>query len=36
MNVEETRCEDREWIELAQDKPQWRVVVNMVMNFMVA
>lgn len=28
----EIRCEDRDWMELAQDKVQWRAFVNAVMN----
>jgi hypothetical protein len=28
-------CEDVDWIHLAQDRIQWRVLVNTVMNFWV-
>jgi hypothetical protein len=26
------RCEDEDWIQLAQDEKQWRALVNTVMN----
>jgi hypothetical protein len=35
MNVRETGCEDGRWIELAQDRVQWRALVLMVLNFRV-
>jgi hypothetical protein len=31
----ETGCEGVEWMLLAQDRDQWRVLVDMVMNFCV-
>jgi hypothetical protein len=33
LGLTETRCEDVDWVKLAQDKDRWRVVVNTVMNF---
>jgi hypothetical protein len=35
MNLRETRWCDNEWVDLAQDRDQWSVVVNMVMNIRV-
>jgi hypothetical protein len=32
---EEIKCESVHWIQLAQDRLQWRVLVNTVMNIMV-
>jgi hypothetical protein len=32
-NLKEIWCEDLDWIHLAQDRDQWRVLVNMVINF---
>jgi hypothetical protein len=32
VSVGEVRCEDVEWIQLAQDKDQWRDVVNAINN----
>jgi hypothetical protein len=32
MHLREIHCKGIEWIHLAQDKDQWRAVVNMVMN----
>jgi hypothetical protein len=32
MNPEEIKYEGVNWIHLAQDRLQWRAVVNMVMN----
>jgi hypothetical protein len=29
MDLRETGCEDVDWIHLAQNRDQWRVVVNM-------
>jgi hypothetical protein len=28
-------CEDVDWIDMAQNKAQWRALVNMVMNLQV-
>jgi hypothetical protein len=33
MNLIETGREAVDWIHLAQDKDQWRTLVNMVMTF---
>ena len=35
MDLEEVRCEDMDWIELAQNRERWRELVNAVMNFWV-
>jgi hypothetical protein len=35
MDLKETGCEDVNWIHLAQDRNQWRDVVNTIMNLMV-
>jgi hypothetical protein len=35
MNLREIGWDDRDWIELAQDRNQWRALVNMVMNLRV-
>jgi hypothetical protein len=35
MDVKEIRSEDVDWIHLAQDRDQWRVLVNTVMKFRV-
>jgi hypothetical protein len=32
MNFKEIGCEDVNWIRLAQDKSQWRALINTVMN----
>jgi hypothetical protein len=36
MNLREIEWDDMNWIELAQDRDQWRALVNMVMNLRVA
>jgi hypothetical protein len=33
MALKEIRWEVMDWIELAQDRHQWRALVNMVINF---
>jgi hypothetical protein len=35
MGLREIRWADMGWIDLAQDRDQWRVLVNMVMNLQV-
>jgi hypothetical protein len=32
MDIREVGWEDMNWIELAQDRDRWRVLVNAVMN----
>jgi hypothetical protein len=32
INLTETRVEAVAWIQVAQDRDQWRILVNMVMN----
>jgi hypothetical protein len=32
MNLREIACEDVDWMHLAQDRDQWRALVNTVMN----
>jgi hypothetical protein len=32
MDLREIRWDDMDWIELAQDRDQWRALVNTVMN----
>jgi hypothetical protein len=32
MDLAEIEWDGRDWIELAQDRDQWRALVNMVMN----
>jgi hypothetical protein len=33
MNLKEIRCEGVDWMHLAQDRAQWRNLVDTVMNF---
>jgi len=34
-DLQEVRCEDMDWIELAQNKDRWRGHANVVMNLWV-
>jgi len=36
MDLQEVRCGDTDWIELAQDMERWRALVNAVTNLWVA
>jgi hypothetical protein len=36
MDLRRIRCDDVDWIVLAQDKDQWRALVNTVMNLRVS
>jgi hypothetical protein len=33
MELREIKCSGMDWIQLAQDRVQWKALVNMVMNF---
>jgi hypothetical protein len=35
MDLGEIGWDDVDWVELAQDRDQWRALVNMVMNLRV-
>jgi hypothetical protein len=32
MNLKDSGWEDMDWIDLAQDRDRWRVLVNVAMN----
>jgi len=32
MNLQEVRCREMDWINMAHDKDRWRALVNAVMN----
>jgi hypothetical protein len=35
MDLQEVECEDKDWIDVAQDRDRWRALVNVVMNLWV-
>jgi hypothetical protein len=35
MDLREIKWDDMDWIDLAQNRDQWRALVNTVMNFLV-
>jgi hypothetical protein len=35
MDLRDIGCDDMDWIDLAQDRDQWRTIVNTVMNLRV-
>jgi hypothetical protein len=35
MDLREIGWSDMDWIDLAQDRDQWRILVNTIMNFRV-
>jgi hypothetical protein len=36
MNLKEIKCNGMDWIELAQDRDQWRALVDTVINLRVS
>jgi len=36
MDLQEVGCEGRDWIDMAQDRDRWRVLVNAVMSLRVS
>jgi len=36
MDLQEVGCESKDWIELAQDRNRWRILVNEAMNLRVS
>jgi hypothetical protein len=36
MDLREIGCDDRDWIDLAQDREQWRALLKAVMNLRVS
>jgi hypothetical protein len=35
MDLIEIRCDGMDWVDLAQDRDQWKALVNTVMNLRV-
>jgi hypothetical protein len=35
IDLREIRCDGMDWIDMAQDRDQWRALVNMVLNLRV-
>jgi hypothetical protein len=35
MELKGIECEDVDWIHLAQDRYEWRALMNTVMNFLI-
>ena len=35
MDLQEVRCGDKDWIDLARDRGRWRTLVNAEMNLRV-
>jgi hypothetical protein len=36
IDLRKTGCDGMDWINLAQDRDRWRILVNMMMNLWVA